>query len=47
MGLFKLVHDIMGIDGRKVSSSVKDSMRAIKDQRKKLRNCERVKKMKF
>jgi hypothetical protein len=46
MGFFKLIHDFIGIDGRKVSNSVKKSMNSIKSQKEKLRNCERVRKIK-
>ena len=48
MGFYKkLVHDIIGVDGRKISSSLKSVARSVKQQRKKLRNCDRVRKMKI
>ena len=45
MGLFKLIHDGLGIDRRKVSDSVKASMRSVKNQRDRLRKSERVRKI--
>lgn len=45
MAFFKLIHDVLGLDGRKVSDSVKKTMNSVKGQREKLRNCERVRKI--
>lgn len=48
MRLLKMIiHDGLGIDRRKVSDSVKRSMNAVKGQKDKLQNCEKVRRMKI
>lgn len=47
MGLFKLVHDVIGVNKRKMSGSIRKAANSVSEQRHKLRRCEKVRRMRI
>ncbi|GAI77866.1 unnamed protein product [marine sediment metagenome] len=47
MGLFKLVHDVIGVNKRKMAGSIKKAANSMNGQRDKLRKCDKVRRMRI
>jgi len=47
MGLFKLVHDVIGVNKRRMSGSIKKAANSVSEQREKLRKCDKVRRMRI
>jgi len=47
MGLFKMMHDIIGVNKNKLKGSLKEASRKVREQKEKLKNCEKVKRISY